>query len=89
MQFNMVALSVAALVATAAAQNATNGYVFELVFWISFLTLTSLYSTNGTNPGHPTGVPEGSAFNNAVSGGLLGAVVAAGIALVGTPSSLF
>ncbi|KAI5848642.1 hypothetical protein DFP73DRAFT_336709 [Morchella snyderi] len=69
MQFNIVAVALAALVASAAAQNAT-------------ITGGS-NSTNATTSATPTANPEtGSAFNNAVSGGMLGAVVAAGLVLV-------
>lgn len=43
-----------------------------------------------TSAPSPTNVPEpGAAFQNAVSGGLLGAVVAAGLALVGSLESIF
>ncbi|KAL7270848.1 hypothetical protein RUND412_006429 [Rhizina undulata] len=69
MQFNFVALTVAALVASAAA--ATN-------------TTHSGNGTNATTSYSPSAPSDstGAAFQNAVSGGLLGAVVAAGFALV-------
>jgi len=63
MQFKLVTLALAALVASAAANNGTNST-----------------HTSGAPPAPTDGT--GAAVANIVSGGLLGGVVAAGLALV-------
>lgn len=54
-----------------------------------FLDADFSSTVNGTIPGAPPGDGENAAFSNAVSGGLLGAVVAAGLVLVRTLKSIF
>lgn len=60
----------------------------RLDFYCVFLDADSCSTVNGTIPAPPGG-NENVAFNNAVSGGLLGAVVAAGLVLVRTLKSIF
>ncbi|TGZ78363.1 hypothetical protein EX30DRAFT_343265 [Ascodesmis nigricans] len=55
---------------------------------VVLLLLTDIDSTNGTAKPTPA-APDSAAFQNAVSGGLLGAAIAGGIALVSPPATLY
>lgn len=62
--------------------------MFRLDFYCVFLDADFCSTVNGTIPAVPPADDENVAFNNAVSGGLLGAVVAAGLVLVRTLKSI-